>query len=57
MWCPKCDASYLELVSREWDYDDGELLFGLERYRCTQCNSTFKRDVTYVLEKEGELEE
>ena len=56
MWCPKCEASHLELIDRAWDYDDGELLSGVEKYHCTQCDGTFEREVTYVLEKESELQ-
>lgn len=56
MRCPKC-GKYMEMYERFWDYDDGELLCGEEHYQCQNCDKTYSRDVTYVLEKEGDLQE
>lgn len=57
MWCPKCKTAHLYLIDRQWDYDDGELLSGVEKYYCTECDGKFEREVTYVLEKESEISE
>ena len=57
MCCPKCKTVVMEMYERFLDYDDGETLIGQEHYFCPECHRTYSRDVTYSLEKEGELEE
>ena len=56
MRCPKC-GEQMEMYERFWDYDDCETLIGVEHFYCRPCDKTYSRDVTYSLEKEGELEE
>ena len=57
MICPKCKTTQMEMYERFLDYDDGETLIGEEHYYCRNCDASFSRDVTYVIEKAGELEE
>lgn len=56
MLCPKCNTE-LEMYERFWNYDDGETLVGQEHYICKECETTYSKDVTYTLIKEGELKE
>ena len=56
MYCPHCGA-WMEMYERFWDYDDCKTLIGQEHYVCNECDITYSKDVTYTLEKEGELEE
>ena len=57
MWCPKCQDGWMEVYERLWDYTDEQTMIGQEHYYCPNCDSTFSRDVTFILEKAGELEE
>ena len=56
MICPYC-GEHLEMYERFWDYDDGEILSGVEHYHCVHCDRTFYREVTYAITSEGDLTE
>ena len=57
MWCPNCKDAWMNVYERLWDYTDEQTMVGQEHYYCSNCDKTFSRDVTFVLEKAGELEE
>ena len=57
MWCPNCKDGWMNVYERLWDYTDEQTMVGQEHYYCSNCDKTFSRDVTFVLEKAGELEE